>query len=330
MKTQTVTVLGISALVPLLVSLLLTVFAWPAVNTAPNKLPVGLVTSATMTKRLPQLLERIRPGAFDFKAFGSEEEARQAIIEREVYGVILLDPASPEDFKILTASAGSPGVAQLIGIIGTQIGTLLSASGFGTPTIEDVVPATSDDPRQAALVGSALPLVLSGIVSGLLLTMRLHSASERITAIVLIALFTGFAMTGIVQFGFKTLEGSYLTNSLIASLAVAAVVSFEVGLGASLGARGLGLAAFTMMLVANPFSALSSAPEMLPGMWGPVGQLLPLGAFGHLLRSAAFFEGKGANQPLWVLLGWIVFGLTLILIGSRQTNQTARKTLATH
>jgi len=325
-----VRVVGLSLLVPLVVSLLLTVFAWPAVNTAPNKLPIGLVTSATMTQRLPKLLEGIRPGAFDLKAFASEQDVRQAILEREVYGAILLEPTKPADFKILTASAGSPGVAQLIGVIGGQIGTLLSASGFTAPILEDVVPAASDDPRQAALVGSALPLVISGIVSGLLLTMRLQTASERIVAILLVALFTGFAMTSIVQFGFKTLEGSYLTNSLIASLAVAAVVSFEVGLGSSFGTPGLGLAAFTMMLVANPFSALSSAPEMLPGIWGPIGQLLPLGAFGHLLRSVAFFDGHGASQPFWVLLGWVIFGLTLVLFGSRQSNQTATRALATH
>ena len=328
MKTPITTILGIAALVPLVVSLLLIVFAWPAVNTAPNKLPVGLVTNATMAQRLPQLLERLRPGAFDLKTYASQTQARQAVLERKVYGAILLDPTKPADFKILTASAGSPAVTQLIGVIGSQIGTLLSASGFGTPILEDLFPATTDDPRQAGLVGSALPLVISGIVSGLLLTTRLHRASERITATLLIALLTGFAIAGIVQFGFKTLEGSYLTNGLISSLAVAAVVSFEVGLGSSLGVAGLGLAAVTMMLVANPFSALSSAPEMLPGIWGTVGQLLPLGAFGHLLRSVSFFSGNGASQSLWVLLSWTVFGLALIVFGSRQSNQTLTRRLA--
>jgi hypothetical protein len=329
MRTPITTTLGIAALVPLVVSLLLIIFAWPVVNTAPNKLPIGLVTSTTMTQRLPKLLEGLRPGAFVLKAFDSEAQARQAILEREVYGAILLDPTKPADFKVLTASAASPAVAQLIGVIGGQVGTLLSASGFAAPILEDLVPATTDDPRQAGLVGSALPLVISGIVSGLLLTTRLQRADERITATLMIALLTGFAVTSIVQFGFKTLEGSYLTNSLIASLAVAAVVSFEVGLGSSLGVAGLGLAAVTMMLVSNPFSALSSAPEMLPGIWGLIGQLLPLGAFGHLLRSVAFFNGNGANQSLWVLLIWMIFGITLILFGSRQPKRITNRSLAT-
>ena len=202
--------------------------------------------------------------------------------------------------------------------------------GFDTPIIEDLVPTSSDDLRQASLVGSALPLVISGIISGVLLTTRLQRARDRILAVLLIALATGFALMGIVQFGFKTLEGSYLVNSLIASLAVGAVVSFEVGLGSSLGVRGLALAAFTMMLIANPFSALGSAPEMLPGIWGTVGQLLPLGAFGHLLRSVVFFAGNGSSQPLIVLIFWVVFGLSLILLGSRQDNPAHRTALATH
>lgn len=318
MKTPTATILGISALVPLVVALLLTVFAWPVVNTAPNKLPVGLVTTSTMQKRLPQLLERARPGAFDFKTYASEEEARKAILEREVYGALLVDPAKPDNFKVLTASAGSPAVAQLIGAIGGQVGTLLSASGFGAPMTEDLVTATTDDPRQATLIGGVLPLVISGIISGLLLTTNLRRGGERLTGTVLIALTTGFAMTSIVQFGFKTVQGSYLTNSLVVSLAIAAIVSLVTGLVSSLGTRGLGVAGITLMLVSNPFSALSSAPEMLPGIWGSIGQLLPLGAFGHALRSVAFFDGHGASGPLWVLVFWVVLGSSLILLGSRQ------------
>ena len=86
----------------------------------------------------------------------------------------------------------------------------------------------------------------------------------------------------------------------------------------SLGLRGLGLAAAVLMLISNPFSALSSAPQLLPGVWGSVGQLLPLGAFGHLLRSVAFFDGHGGAGPLWVLLFWTAFGTVLILLGSKR------------
>ncbi|WP_424949754.1 hypothetical protein [Deinococcus sp.] len=319
------TMLGVSALVALVVTLLLTVFAWPVVNTAPNKLPVGLVASGSMATRLPQLLERARPGAFTFTAYGSEDQARQAVLRREVYGAFLLDLAHPTDFKVLTASAGSPAAAQVIGAVGAQLGTLLSAAGFGAPNVEDVVPTTTDDPRQATLIGSVLPVVISGIIGGLLLGTRLQGSAQRMLAALLLALVAGFSMTAVMQYGFRTLPGSYFSNALVTSLALAAVVSFVTGLVASLGVRGLGVAGFTLMLVSNPFSALSSAPEMLPGVWGAIGQLLPLGAFGHALRSVAFFSGYGASGPLWVLGGWVLLGLALILLGSRQRSPASRQ-----
>lgn len=310
--------LGISFLVALVVTLLLSIFAWPAAHTMPNRLPIGLVAGGPLGTRLPELLERSRPGAFAIKAYAGEAAARRAIREREVYGALLVDPRRAGEFKVLTASAGSPAVAQLLSTIGTQVGTLLSAAGFGAPTLEDVVLATAQDPRQATLLGSALPLVISGVLSGALLTRSVRRPGERLLGLLLVALLTGFAITAVMQLGFGTLVGPLWMNGLVSSLAVLAIASLVTGLGTALGTPGLGLASLTLMLVANPFSALGSAPEMLPGLWGSVGQLLPIGAFGSLMRSVAFFGGYGAAGPLWVLIGWAVFGLLLVLVGARQ------------
>jgi hypothetical protein len=56
-----------------------------------------------------------------------------------------------------------------------------------------------------------------------------------------------------------------------------------------------------MVLAGNPLSGLSSAPELLPQPAGALGQLLPPGAGGSLLRSTAFFDGAAATGPLAVL-----------------------------
>ena len=65
------------------------------------------------------------------------------------------------------------------------------------------------------------------------------------------------------------------------------------------------------MLVGNPFSGMTSAPEMLPTGWSTLGQWLPPGATGTLLRSVAFFDGAGGTRALWILVGWVVLGLAL-------------------
>ncbi|GHF53882.1 hypothetical protein HNQ07_003531 [Deinococcus metalli] len=318
-----VTVLGIGLLIPLIVTTLLTVFAWPAYRTAPHHLPVGLVTTATLSSRLPALLETSVPGGFSLTTYENEARARLAIKQREVYGAILLDPARPADFKVLTASAGSPAAANVISGLGTQVGTVMAAAGFSAPQVEDVVPATAQDPRQATLIGAVLPLVLSGMVTGLLISTRLHRVGARLAAVSLVGLLTGLSMGSVMQFGFHTLTGSYLLNSVVIALAVGSVAALVTGLETVLGLRGLGVAGALLLLLSNPFSALTSAPELLPGWWGPLGQLLPLGAFGRLLRSVAFFGGAGGQGAMWVLVFWLALGLVLIAAGSR--HHTARE-----
>ncbi|ULH15070.1 hypothetical protein MF271_14055 [Deinococcus sp. KNUC1210] len=310
--------LGVSALVALIISLLLVVFVWPAVHTAPNHLPLALVAPSSAAQQLRQRLETARPGAFDLTDYGTEEQARQAIQRREVYGALLVTPTGPH---ILTASAASPAVAQLL----TQIaGTLATPGSTAAKLVEDVVPATQDDPRQAGLGAAALPLVLSGMLSGLLLTRTFSRGRERVAGALLIAVFSGLAVAGILQGGFGTLGGSYWINGLSLSLGIGATVFLILGLEANLGAAGLGLGAAILMLLGNPFSALASAPQMYPGVWGAVGQLLPPGAIGTLLRSTAFFNGSGWEAPVLVLSVWLLVGLALVASGSARKRGDVR------
>lgn len=85
-----------------------------------------------------------------------------------------------------------------------------------------------------------------------------------------------------------------------------------------LGHAGLGLGALLMLLVGNPWSGISSAPELLPEPVGGIGQLLPPGAGGNLLRSTSFFDGAGSAGHLTVLLTWSALGLAMIWAASAQ------------
>ena len=302
--------LGLSLAVTAAITLLLIIFAWPNVRAAPNHLPVGLVAPAPVAQRLRQQLEQARPGGFDLRRYATEEEARQAIRGREVYGAFVITASGPQ---VLTASAASPLVAQLLTQVATSLNPVRAAGN-----VTDVVPATSADARQAGLGAVALPLVFGGMLSGLLLTRLFRRGRERVLGALLVAVFAGFSLTCVLQGWFGTLQGDYWTNSLVVALGVGATVAFVLGLEANLGAAGLGLAAAVNLLLGNPFSALGSAPELYPGVWGAFGQLLIPGAFGHLLRSVAFFGGAHSSAPLLVLSAWVTAGLGSVLIGSRR------------
>jgi hypothetical protein len=95
-----------------------------------------------------------------------------------------------------------------------------------------------------------------------------------------------------------------------------AITSVLAGLSALFGSAGLALGGLTMVLVANPWSGISSAPELLPKPIGFIGQLMPPGAGGNLLRSTAFFDGAGKDGHLAVLLVWAGLGLSAMWAGA--------------
>ncbi|MFG2335590.1 hypothetical protein [Streptomyces yangpuensis] len=156
---------------------------------------------------------------------------------------------------------------------------------------------------------------MGGLLSALLLTGRVHGTARRVAGALAFAISGGLAVAAILQFWLGSLAGSYLANTGAIALAIAATSLSIIGLQSLLGYAGFGLGAVTMMLIGNPLSGTSTAPEMLPGWSGTLGRLLPPGAGGQLLRSTAFFDGRGATHSVLVLVTWLGFGVALCLAG---------------
>ena len=157
-----------------------------------------------------------------------------------------------------------------------------------------------------------LPLVLASIVTGVLISLLGRAGPRQIAALLGAAAAAGLVAIGIVQGWLGILEGDWWVNAGVLSLTMVAVASVLAGLNGLIGHAGLGLGALLMILVGNPWSGISSAPELLPTGVGATGQLLPPGAGGNLLRSTAFFDGTGAARHLTVLLVWTALGLAMM------------------
>jgi hypothetical protein len=246
----------------------------------------------------------------------SDRDAAVAAIEdREAYGAIVAGRSGPE---VLTASAASYTVAQLLDQLAE---TMAAEPAAGTPRVTDVVSAPDDDPRGAGLSAGALPLVFSGLAGGGAFALAVAGMTRRVVGAVGLAVLGGLAMTAIWQFWLGALDGPYLANAGVVGLAVLASASVLIGLHGLLGMPGFGVGAAILMLLGNPLSGLTSAPEMLPTGWGDLGQLLPPGAAGSLLRSVAFFDGADATRPLVVLLCWVATGVTLCVVGTARSDR---------
>lgn len=298
-------VLGLTLLIPVL----LAAFTWPTTELEPRSLPVVVTGPDEVAEEVGgRLAEQAGGDAFDVTAVADRDAAVDAIEERDAYAAVLMAPAggSPE---VLVATAASPTVGQLF----TQIAGEMDAP------VTDVVPTPADDPRGAAFGSGALPLVLGGLILGAITSLVLPSARQRIAAVVGVTVLGGFTLVGVSQAWLGILEGNYLANSGVVMLGIAAMGLTVIGLRSLMGLAGIGVGALTFMVIGNPLSGITSAPEMLPLGW--LGQLLPPGALGSALRSTAYFDGAAVWSPVLVLSVWALAGLALALAPGRRPEE---------
>ncbi|MEV5610095.1 ABC transporter permease [Streptomyces sp. NPDC052225] len=298
--------LAVALVVPLLAALALWAFAWPTARTAPRDLPLGVAGPAAAAGPVERRLSA-RDGAFEVHRYADEAAARAAIEDRTVYGAVVAGPDGP---KLLTASAAGPVVAQLL----QQAVAAQAPAGVKVPTV-DVVPAPAADPRGAALSSSVLPLAIAGVAGGSIVTLTRLRGTGAALALLAASAVVGLAATALADSWLGVLTGNWWAEAGVLGLSTLAVGATVAGLAALAGPAGIGVAALVVVLLGNPFSGVASAPQLLPEPVGVIGQLLPPGAGGSLLRSVAYFDGAQAVRPALTLAAWAVLGLLAVLAG---------------
>jgi hypothetical protein len=300
-------------LVPVAVALVLTLFAWPNARLEPRDLPVGVAGAPAAAEAVEQRLAA-REGAFEIHRYSDEAAARRAIEDREVYGAFVATPAGA---KVLTSSAASPAVAQMLTHAASEAGAPGEAAAA---PVQDVVAAS---PAGGALASSVLPLVIAGLLTGAAGVALASGGLARAGLVLAGSVLAGLVATAIVQSWLDVVQGNWAANAAALSLTVLAIASVVAGLEALLGKAGVIAAALAMILIGNPFSGVGTAPELLPQPAGAIGQLMPPGAGGNLLRSTGFFEGAGAAEHVTVLVIWALVGMGALLAASVRARRPA-------
>ncbi|MFD5835022.1 ABC transporter permease [Streptomyces collinus] len=301
-------VIAVVVLVPVLAALALWAFAWPASRIAPRDLPLGVAGPPAAAAQVEKQLER-HEGAFEIHRYADEAAARDAIKDRSVYGAVVVTRQGPE---LLTASAAGPVVAQFLQ---QAVGQQAAAGGAQVKTV-DVVPTPASDPRGAALSAAVLPLALAGIAAGAVVTLLGLRGVRAALALLGASALVGVVAAGIAHSWLGALGGDWWTEAGVLALSTLAVGGAVAGLAALVGPAGTGIGAAVVMLIGNPFSGATSAPQMLPDPAGAIGQWLPPGAGTTLLRSVSSFDGAAATGPALTLAWWAVLGLGAVLLGS--------------
>ncbi len=301
---------GVVLVLAVVISIVAMAFALPAARSKPHDVPIGAAGPQAASGQVADMLEQNAPDAFEITYYPGEAALRDAIRNRDVYGGISL---RPDGRTLLIATGASPTVAQLLSQVGNGIA---QHAGVALRT-EDVAPPTADDPRGAGLAASALPITLAGLLPAIALVLVLRrEVWTRFAAAVVFAGLAGWSIAVLLRFALGSIDANFW--GVAGGLALGALASglSMLGLGSLFGRVGLAAGALLALLLGNPLSGLTSAPELLPSGWGAVGQWLPQGANATLLRSTAFFGGSGSTMAIVVLSCWAIAGAALIVIAA--------------
>ncbi|MCC3765816.1 hypothetical protein K3N28_22410 [Glycomyces sp. TRM65418] len=305
-------VIGVCVGLALLVGAITLAFAWPSSDIGPNELPIAVVGPPEAADQIQTRLDAVEPDGFDVTAAADVDAAETMIKEREVYAALA---TTPDGVTLYTASAASPMVARLLTGIAEQMAAQSGGPGAAL-TVEDLVPMPADDPNGAGLAASAFPLAVGGIVIAALIGLTVRGSGRQVAAAIIAPLGVGATVAAILMYVLESVDGDFLSIAGALSFTMGATAWAILGLLKLLGRAGLAIGAVTVMLVGNPLSGMSGAPELLPAPWGEFGQFLTPGAGATLLRSTAYFDGHGAATAIGVLSTWAVAGVVLFTIGA--------------
>lgn len=309
---------GFGVALAAIVAMIVLAFLWPSFTASARGLPVAIAGPSSQVTAVRAALTKGSPGTFAFTTVSDRAQAVRRIARREDYGAIVVG-ASPE---VLTATAASPTIAQLLDSLAPKLqqqvaaaADHLSAGAMGAVKETDVAPLLPTDPRGSTIGASSLPIVLGGMVGGVLIALMIVGVWRRFIALAVYAVVGSAAITAVLQGWFGALAGDYFINAGAVALMLLGIGGVMLGAAALVGRIGVAIGPILFLLGANPISASALPVEFLPVPWGAVGQWFPPGAGATLVRELSYFPGADLTFPWLVLAGWAVLGLLLSTLG---------------
>lgn len=280
---------------------------------APHEMRVGVVASPADADALAGRLDALYPEGFVTTTYASVLDARDAIVHQDVVAAVV-DRAP--DAELLVASGSSNTRATYLAKV---LPPILAAQGWpGTPTVTDVVPRRSDDATGNAMMFWAMPLMVTGFVTSILLLqlaawslVRKSTVIAIIGALASLSLYVTAALLDVLPSEPLLLVYGFLLTQAVAWLTTGSapfVKQFFLPVTA------------TFVLVLGLPSATGTMPtDLLPAIPRWLSEVMPLSQAIRLGRATAYFHDHGSLTPLLILFGWAVLGAALMVFGERRT-----------
>ncbi|MFR0356444.1 DUF3533 domain-containing protein [Streptomyces sediminimaris] len=284
----------------------------------PRDVPFGVVAPAAAARQAVTRLERLPGSPLDPRVVADQATARKQILDRDIDGALLIDPAGTTD-TLLVASGGGTALANTL----DQRVTSLESARQRTVRTVDVAPASSEDFDGL----SSFYVVVGWCVGGYLCASILaissgarpatpRRAAIRLLVIALVSIAGGLGGAVIVGPVLGALPGSVMALWGLGALVTFAVGAATLALQGLFGIVGIGLAILIVVIAGNPSAGGAFPLPMLPPFWKAIGPALPPGAGTWAARSIAYFEGNATTGALLVLSAWAAAGIVITLLAA--------------
>ncbi|MFG2787540.1 DUF3533 domain-containing protein [Streptomyces sp. NPDC048419] len=287
-------------------------------NPKPKDVPFGVVAPAAAAQQAVTRLEQLPGSPLDPRVVADEAAARKQILNRDIDGALLINPARTTD-TLLVASGGGTVLANTL----ARYLTVLEASQQRTLRTVDVAPASSEDFDGLSsfyvvvgwCVGGYLCASILAISSGAR-PANLSRAAIRLLVMALVSIVGGLGGAVIVGPILGALPGSVMALWGLGALVTFAVGAATLALQGLFGIIGIGLAILIVVVAGNPSAGGAFPLPMLPPFWKAIGPALPPGAGTWVARSIAYFEGNATTGALLVLSAWAAAGIVITLLAA--------------
>lgn len=282
----------------------------------PTDVAFGVAAPAGAAERTMARLDALPGDPLDTRTVRDAGQARAQIMEREIDGALVVDPAGRTDTLLVASGGGAALSASLVKLV-----TEALAPQDREVRTEDVAPASPEDFEGL----SSFYLVVGWCVGGYLCASILaisagarpanaQRAVIRLGALALASLAGGIGGAVIIGPVLGALPGSVFALWGLGALVTFAVGAATLALQGLTGIVGIGLAILIVVIAGNPSAGGAFPSPMLPPFWKAIGPALPPGAGTWVARSIAYFHGNAVTGPLLVLSAWAVAGSGLTML----------------
>lgn len=282
----------------------------------PKDIPFAVAAPAQVAQPVAAKLDGLQGSPLDPRVVADEAAARREVLNRNVYGALVVDPSATTDHLLVAGGGGASAADALIAIVGAA-----ERAQGRTITVQDLAPVRPGDARGL----SAFYLVVGWCVSGYLVAAILAISfgakpSNPRRAFIRIATLTGYAIVAgligatIVGPMLGALPGSVIGLWWLGALIVLATGVATFAFQGAAGVIGVGLTILVIVIAGNPSAGGAYPYPLLPPFWRAIGPWLPPGAGVWTARSIAYFGGRNVAGPLLVLGVWAVVGTALTFL----------------